>query len=120
MAQVFIYFFQKFPNFCGQRCGVRFRFTRFLPIAVQPTHTFHGLGSCYRRWMNRVSKMKVHWWIYNHCVFVSYLTSVTFGPGWISHTKFLKFSGKDWISIFKKFIRYGSGGRKSTFGHLRW
>jgi len=36
------YFFEKFPNFCGQICGlgsisVRFRFTKFLPSVVQPT-----------------------------------------------------------------------------------
>jgi len=51
--------------------------------------------------------MKVHWWTYNHCLFVSYLTSVAFGYGWISNTKFQKFSDKDWIWIFKKFIEYG-------------
>jgi len=45
--------------------------------------------------------MKVHWWTYNHCMFVSYLTSVAFGYGWISDTKFLKFSDKDWIWILK-------------------
>jgi len=42
MVPVFIYFFQKFPNFCGQMCGlrlisVRFKFTKFLPSVVQPT-----------------------------------------------------------------------------------
>jgi len=42
MVPVFIYFFQKFPNFCGQICGlglisVRFRFPKFLPSVVQPT-----------------------------------------------------------------------------------
>jgi len=41
MVPVFIYFFQKFQNFCGQMCGlgsisVRFRFTKFLPSIVQP------------------------------------------------------------------------------------
>jgi len=41
MVPVFIYFFPKFPNFRGQICGiglisVRFRFTKFLPSAVQP------------------------------------------------------------------------------------
>ena len=42
MVLVFIYFFQKFPNFCGQMHGlgllsVRFRFTTFLPSIGQPT-----------------------------------------------------------------------------------
>jgi len=42
MVPVFIYFFQMFPNFSGQMCGlgllgVRFRFTKFLPSVVQPT-----------------------------------------------------------------------------------
>jgi len=37
---VFVYFFQKFSNFCGQMCGlgltnVKCTFTKFLP--VQPT-----------------------------------------------------------------------------------
>jgi len=62
--------------------------------------------------------MEVHWWTYNHCLFVSYLTSVAFGPGWISDTKFHKFSGKDWIWIFQKFIGYGSGVKKSISPHL--
>jgi len=44
--------------------------------------------------------MKVHWWTYNHCLFVSYLTSVAFGYGWISDNKFQKFSDKHWIWIF--------------------
>ena len=35
--------------------------------------------------------MEVHWWTYNRCLFVSYLTSVTFGYGWTLDTKFLKF-----------------------------
>jgi len=44
MVPVFVYFFQKFPNFCGQMRGlglinVRFRFTKFLPSVVQ--HTAH-------------------------------------------------------------------------------
>jgi len=51
--------------------------------------------------MNKFSKMKVHWWTYNHCLFVSYLASVAFGYGWISDTKLQKFSNKDWIWIFK-------------------
>jgi len=34
--------------------------------------------------MNKFSKIKVHWWTYNHCLFVSYLASVAFGYGWIS------------------------------------
>ena len=42
MVPVFIYFFQKFINFCGEKCGlglisVRFRFIKFLPSVVQPT-----------------------------------------------------------------------------------
>jgi len=45
--------------------------------------------------------MKVHWWTYNHCLFVSPLTSAAFGYGWISDTKFQKFSDKDWIRILK-------------------
>ena len=68
--------------------------------------------------MNKFSKMKVHWWTYNHCLIVSYLTSVAFGYGWISDTKFRKFLDKDWIWIFKKFIGYGSGVKKSIFAHL--
>jgi len=68
--------------------------------------------------MNKFSKMKVHWWTYNHCLFVSYLTSVTLGYGWISDIKFQKFSDKDWIWIFKKFIEYGSGVKKSISTHL--
>jgi len=31
--------------------------------------------------MNKFSKMKVHWWTCNHCLFVSYLASVAFGYG---------------------------------------
>jgi len=42
LVKVFIYFFQNFPKFCGQMCGlalisVRFKFTTFLPSVVQPT-----------------------------------------------------------------------------------
>ena len=62
--------------------------------------------------------MKVHWWTYNHCLFVSYLTSVAIGYGWISDTKFQKFSDKDWIWIFKKFDGYGSGVKKSISAYL--
>jgi len=65
-------------------------------------HTCHGLVLCYRWCMNKFSKMKVHWWTYNHCLFVSYLTSAAFGYGWTSDTKFQKFSDKDWIWILKK------------------
>jgi len=36
--------------------------------------------------MNKFSKMKVHSWTYNHCLFVSYLTSVVFEFGWVSDT----------------------------------
>jgi len=68
--------------------------------------------------MNKFSKMKVHRWTYNHCLLVSYLTSVAFGYGWISDTKFQKFSNKDWILIFKRFIRYGSGVKKSMSAHF--
>jgi len=68
--------------------------------------------------MNKFSKMKVHWWTYNHCLVVSYLTSVAFGYEWITDTEFQKFSDKDWIWIFKKFIRYGSGVKKSISAHL--
>jgi len=39
----------------------------------------YGLVSCYRRWIIRFSKMKVHWRTYNHCLFVAYLASVAFG-----------------------------------------
>jgi len=39
----------------------------------------------------------------NHCLFVLYLTSVAFGHGWISDTKFHKFLDKDWIWILKIF-----------------
>jgi len=70
--------------------------------------------------MNKFSKMKVHWWTYNHCLFVSYLASVAFGYGWISDTKFQKFSDKDWIWIFKKCIGNGSGVEKSISAHLWW
>jgi len=59
--------------------------------------------------MNKFAKMKVHWWTYNHCLFVSYLTSAALGNGWISDAEFQKLPDKDWIWIFKKFIRYGSG-----------
>jgi len=64
--------------------------------------------------MNELSKVKVHWWTYNHCLFVLYLTSVTFG--WISDSEFQKFSDEDWI--FKNFIRYRSGVKKSISTHL--
>jgi len=38
MVLVFICFFQKFPNFCGQMCGlglISVRFIKFLPSIVQ-------------------------------------------------------------------------------------
>jgi len=38
--------------------------------------------------MNKFSKMKVHWWTYDHCLFALYLTSVAFRYGWISDTNF--------------------------------
>jgi len=53
--------------------------------------------SCYSRHIIKFSKTKVHWRTYNDCLFVLYLASVAFGYGWISDTKFLKFSDKDWI-----------------------
>jgi len=68
--------------------------------------------------MNKFSKMKVHWWTNNHCLFVSHLTSVAFGYGWISDAKFQKFSDKDRIWIFKKIIGYGSGLTKSISANL--
>ena len=42
MVPVFIYFFQKLPNFCGQMSGLglisfRFTSTKFLPSVVQTT-----------------------------------------------------------------------------------
>jgi len=48
--------------------------------------------------------MKVHLYTYNHCLFVLYLTSVAFKYGWISDTIFQKFSDKDWIWTFNKFL----------------
>jgi len=39
VVPVFIYFLKKFPNFCGQICGlglIRARFTKFLLSVVQP------------------------------------------------------------------------------------
>jgi len=68
--------------------------------------------------MNKFSKIKVHWQTYNPCLFDSHLSSAAFGYGWISDTKFHKFSDKDWIWIFKKFIGYGSGVKKSISTHL--
>jgi len=70
--------------------------------------------------MDKFSKMKVHWRTYNHCLFVSYLTRIAFGYQWLWDTKFQKFSDKDWIWIFKKFIRYRSGVKKSISAHLCW
>jgi len=68
--------------------------------------------------MNKFSKLKIRLWTCNHCLFVSYLASVAFGYGWISDTKFQKFSDMDWIWIFKKFIGYGSRVNKSIPAHL--
>jgi len=50
IVPVFIYFFQKFPNFCAQICGlgITFRLTMLLPSVVQSTAYCHGLVSCYR------------------------------------------------------------------------
>ena len=53
--------------------------------------------------MNGFSKIKDRWRTYDHCLFVSHLPSVAFGYGWISDTKFQKFSDMDWIWIFKNF-----------------
>jgi len=75
----------------------------FLPSVVQSTTHLDVLVSCYRRQMNKFSKMKVHWRTYNHCFFMLYLANVVFRYGWISDTKFLKFSDKDWIWICKNF-----------------
>ena len=60
--------------------------------------------------------MKVHLWTYNHCLFVANLTNVTIGYGWISDTKFQKFSDKDWIR--KNFFGYGPVVKKSISAHL--
>jgi len=68
--------------------------------------------------MNKFSKMKVHWWTYNHCLFVAYLPNVAIRYGWISHTKFHKFSDKDWIWICKNFFGYRSGVKKTTSARL--
>jgi len=68
--------------------------------------------------MNKFSKMKVHWWTYNHCLFVAYLAHVAIGYGWISDTTFQKFSDKDWIWICKHFFGYGSRVKKSISAHL--
>jgi len=32
--------------------------------------------------MNKYSKMKVHWWTYNHYLFVEYLANVAIGYRW--------------------------------------
>ena len=122
MVPVFIYFFQKFPNFCGQMCGlgfisIRFRFTKLLSSVVQPTARLLWISVMLQA-MDKFSKMKVHWWTYNHYLFVSYLTKVAFGYRWILDTKFQIFSDKDWIWIFIKFIGYGSGVKKSISAHL--
>jgi len=76
-VNVFIYFFRKFPNICGQICGLGL--LSFYQALSSLLHTCHGLVSCYRQWMNKFSKTKVHWWTYNHYLFVSCLTSVAFG-----------------------------------------
>jgi len=68
--------------------------------------------------MKKFSKMKVHWWTYNHCLFAFYFTSIALRCEWISDIKFLKFLEKDWIWIFKNFIGYGSGVEKSISTHL--
>jgi len=68
--------------------------------------------------MNKFSKMKVHWWTCNHCLFAAYLANVAIGYGWISDTKFKKFSDKDCLWICKIFFWYGSGVKKSISPHL--
>jgi len=68
--------------------------------------------------MNTFSKLKVHWQTYNHYLFVSYLASVAFRYGWISDTKFEKFSDEDWIRICQNFFGYGSRVAKSISPHL--
>jgi len=68
--------------------------------------------------MNKLSKMKVHWWTYNYCLFVAYLAKVAIGYGWITDTKFQKLSDKDWIWICKNFFGYGSGVKKSISAYL--
>jgi len=70
-APGFTYFFQKFPNFCGQMSGLglisfRFTFTKFLPSVVQPTAHLSWISVMLQA-MDKFSKTKVHWWIYNHC-----------------------------------------------------
>jgi len=62
--------------------------------------------------------MKVHWRTYYHCLFVLYLASVEFGYGWITDTKFLKFSDKDKIWTGKNFFQYRSGVAKSISAYL--
>jgi len=51
----------------------------------------------------KFSKLKVHWQTHNHCLFVAYLATVAFWYGWISDTKFQKFSDKDWVWTYKNF-----------------
>jgi len=55
--------------------------------------------------MNKFSNMKVHWWIYNHCLFVAYLANIASGYGCISDTKFQKFLDMDMQKIFRIWIR---------------
>jgi len=68
--------------------------------------------------MNKVSNTKVHWWTYNHCLFVAYVVNVTSAYGWISDTKFQKIQDKDCIWICKNFFGYGSGIKKSISAYL--
>ena len=67
---------------------------------------------------DKFSKMKIRWWTHNHCLFVVYLANVAIGYGWISDTKFQKFSDKDWIWVCKNFFVYRSGVKKSISAHL--
>jgi len=73
--------------------------------------------SCYRRRINKFSKNEDAL-ADNHCLFVLYLANVAIGYGWISDTKFHKFSDKDWIWIYKNFFGYGLGVEKSISAHL--
>jgi len=54
--------------------GLRFKFKglgllRFYQAWCSLLHTCNILVSYSRRRMNKFSKLKVHWWTYNHCLF---------------------------------------------------
>jgi len=58
--------------------------------------------------MNKISKMKVHWQTYNHCLFVSYLASIAFRYGWISDANFRNSRiriGYEYANSFRIWIR---------------